>query len=108
MPRKFTPKVLTANDLLSGDVVYVAEKTRLTRVFSEARLIESEEESQDLLTWAEQQAATLVGPYLADAAKGPDGVPHPVHIRERLRATGPSIDLNGTQSGGQHVPILRV
>lgn len=99
MPRTFTPKVLTANDLLSGDVVYLAANSRLTRVFSDALLIENETEAEGLMNWAEGQAGTFVGPYLADATQGRDGQPRPVHIREQLRSMGPSNYPHGKQAG---------
>ena len=97
MPRTFTTKVLTANDLLSGDVVYLAADSRLTRVFSDALLIKNEAEG--LMNWAAGQAGTFVDPYLADATHGQDGRPQPVHIREHLRSMGPSNYPHGKQAG---------
>lgn len=99
MPRTFTPKILTANDLLNGDVVYLAANSRLTRVFSDALLIDNESEAERLMNWAEDQAGTFVNPYLADVTKGQDGRPLPVHIREHLRSRGPSNYPHGKQAG---------
>ena len=40
MARQFTPKVVTANALLEGDVVYLTADDRWTRAHTEAELIE--------------------------------------------------------------------
>ncbi|MDE2789287.1 MAG: DUF2849 domain-containing protein [Paracoccaceae bacterium] len=93
MARPFTPKVLTANHLLDGDVVYLAPGSRLTRKLSEAMLIEDESTAKALLEAAEARSSVLVGPYLADAIRDSDGRPRSTHIRETLRADGPSIDI---------------
>ena len=42
MAKPFTPKVVTANALLEGDVVYLTEDDRWTRNLSEAELITDE------------------------------------------------------------------
>ena len=39
MARKFTPKVVTANHLLEGDVIYLTADDRWTRLMCEAELI---------------------------------------------------------------------
>ena len=46
MSRKYIPKVVTANDLRLGDVVYLTADDRWTRLHSEAELIEDEERAQ--------------------------------------------------------------
>ena len=42
MPRAFTPKVVTASDLLEGDVIYLTESDDWTRELSQAELITDE------------------------------------------------------------------
>ncbi len=96
MPRPFTPKVVTANALLEGDVVYLTEDDRWSRHLSEAELIEDEAHAQLRLLDAEMQPGQVVGPYLADAKPGPDG-PEPTHFREAFRMTGPSNYAHGKQ-----------
>jgi len=98
MRRKFTPKVLTANHLLEGDVIYLAPGTVWTRRFSKALLIEDRSTAERLLKRAESDSASLVGACLVDAIRGPDGHPVPVHVREKLRARGPSNYSHGKQS----------
>ncbi|WJY20602.1 DUF2849 domain-containing protein [Fontisubflavum oceani] len=98
MPRPFTPKVVTANALLEGDVVYLTEDDRWTRTLTEAELIEDEAHAQLRLLDAEMQPDRVVGPYLADVKAGPQG-PEPTHFREAFRSRGPSNYQHGKQAG---------
>jgi hypothetical protein len=88
-PRAFAPKVVTANHLLEGDVVYLAASDAWVRDLAEAELIEDEAHAQLRLLDAERQRDVVVGAYLADVRRGPDG-PEPVHFREAFRRDGPS------------------
>lgn len=96
--RPFTPKVVTANDLLEGDVVWLTADDRWTRRMEEAELIEDEAHGQLRLLHAETQPDVVVGPYLADATPTPKG-PAPVHFREAFRTRGPSNYRHGKQAG---------
>ncbi len=96
MPRIFTPKVITANALLEGDVVYLTADDLWTRHHCEAELIEDEAHAQIRLLDAERRSDEVVGPYLADAASTSGG-PTPVHFRESLRTRGPSNYRHGKQ-----------
>lgn len=94
---RFIPKTVTANDLRQGDVVWLTEDDRWTRKHSEAELIDDEAHAQLRLLHAQRQPHVVVGPYLADATRGPDG-PEPVHFREKFRARGPSNLPHGKQA----------
>ncbi len=96
MPQTFTPKVITANALLSGDVVYLTEGDQWSPHLSEAELLTDEAHAQLRLVEATVRQSEVVGPYLADMARGPDG-PEPVHFREAFRRTGPSNYAHGKQ-----------
>jgi hypothetical protein len=96
MSRRFTPKVVTANALIEGDVVWLTEDDRWTRTMSEAELIEDEAHAEIRLLDAQRQAAVVVGAYLADARAGEDG-PEPTHFREAFRTRGPSNYAHGKQ-----------
>lgn len=96
MARAFTPKVVTANDLLEGDVIYLTEDDRWSRKLSEAELITDEAHAQIRLLDAERQVSKIVGAYLADAVAGDNG-PEPTHFREDFRRTGPSNYAHGKQ-----------
>lgn len=96
MPREFTPKVVTASDLLEGDVIYLTEFDTWCRELGDAELIDDEAHAQIRLIFAEQQADRIVGPYLAEAASGDHG-PETTHFREEFRRTGPSNYHHGKQ-----------
>ncbi|WGH78120.1 DUF2849 domain-containing protein [Jannaschia ovalis] len=95
--RPFTPKVVTANRLLQGDVVYLSPSDEWVTDHAEAELIEDEAIAQLRLLDAERQMKIVVGAYLADARPGPRG-PEPVHFREAFRARGPSNYAHGKQA----------
>lgn len=98
MAKKFTPKVLTANDLLQGDVIYRRADGSWSRWHEEAEFFEDEAKALEALESAKAQADRLVGAYLADAQLGDEGHPQPVHFREVFRTRGPS---NYTDHGKQ-------
>ena len=89
MPREFTPKVVTANHLVEGDVVYLTECDDWTRHLSEAEVITDEAHAQLRQLQAEAETETVVGVYLANVTPGANG-PEPTHFREDFRRTGPS------------------
>ncbi len=97
MPRAFTPKVVTANALLEGDVVYLDAQGHWTRDHAKAALIEDQATADIRLLEAASQAHEIVGAYLADAVAG-DGGPEPVHFREAFRTRGPSNYDHGKQA----------
>jgi hypothetical protein len=97
MSRRFTPKVVTANDLAEGDVVYLTTDDRWSRFHHEAELIEDETHAQMRLLHASAQKLVVVGVYLADAKAGPNG-PEPTHFREEFRTRGPSNYHHGKQA----------
>ena len=101
MSRAFTPKIVTANALLEGDVIYLTADDRWSRDLAEAELIDDEAHAQLRLLEAET-ARNVVGAYLADAIPGPKG-PQPTHFREAFRAKGPSNYAHGKQEDRQHV-----
>ena len=96
MARAFTPKVLTANRLLQGDVVYLSPHGDWVLHHRDAKLFTDEMDAQDALRKAQAQPDLLVGAYLADAHLD-DGQPRPTHFREEFRATGPSNYPHGKQ-----------
>lgn len=97
MSRRYTPKVVTANRLREGDVVYLTADDCWTPIHAEAELIEDEAHAQMRLLHAASQKLVVVGPYLADARPGPKG-PEPVHFREAFRTRGPSNYNHGKQA----------
>lgn len=101
MSRTFKPRVVTANALLEGDVIYLTAHDQWTRHHEEAELIEDEAHAQLRLLHAESDN-TVVGAYLAEAKRGPNG-PEPVHFREAFRTRGPSNYAHGKQAEPRNV-----
>jgi hypothetical protein len=102
MKGRFTPKVVTGNDLRLGDVVYLTADDTWTRHHHEAELIEDEAHAQMRLLHGAAQKLVVVGVYLADAKAGPNG-PEPTHFREAFRTRGPSNYHHGKQADAPHV-----
>ena len=97
MKGRFTPKVVTGNDLLEGDVVYLTADDRWTRHHHEAELIDDPAHAELRLLAAARVQPEVVGIYLADAKAGSNG-PEPVHFREAFRTRGPSNYAHGKQA----------
>lgn len=97
MPRPFTPKMITANALRSGHVVYLTANNAWSVHCADAELITNEAHAQIRLLFAEQQTEQVIGAYMADARQGKNGV-EPVHFREQFRARGPSNYAHGKQA----------
>ena len=102
MARPFTPKVVTANALIEGDVIYLTAADKWTREMCMAELITDEAHAQLRLLEAQRQPSEAVGAYLADAIQGPIG-PEPTHFREDFRRRGPSNYAHGKQEVQAHV-----
>ena len=98
MPKPFSPKVVTANDLLEGDAIWLTASGGWTREMAQAEIATTPEEAEALLTTGAAQAGRIVGAYLADATIDDDGVPHPAHFREAFRTRGPSNRFHGKQA----------
>jgi len=88
------PKIMTANRLDDGAVVYLAEAGVWVEDLEAALVVEDETGAESL----ERQAAEaqrhrlVVGPYLFPVALEA-GRPLPLGQRERIRAAGPSVPL---------------
>jgi hypothetical protein len=96
MSRPFPPKVVTANDLRLGDVVYLTPEGIWSRHHHEAELFSDEDRANTHLARAVAQNLIVVGAYLADARAGTHG-PEPTHFREVFRTRGPSNYAHGKQ-----------
>lgn len=83
MARTFRPCVLTANDLLDGDVVYLALDGAWTRRSADARLFDDEEEANRSLAMAEAQEDAIVG--RVRRSSGSRTGPHPGGSSRKMR-----------------------
>lgn len=104
MRSSFSPKVVTANDLVNGDVVYLSADRCWVPYHKDAELFLDEARAEMQLAYAETQQSYVVGAYLADAVASTSG-PAPVHFREVFRAHGPSNLFHGKQAELAHVSV---
>ena len=96
MPKPFIPKVVTANDLLKGDVIYQTA-TGWSRNLADAEVLTDEADADLRLIDGSQHINEVVGVYLMDV--GVEGTaPATTHFREAFRAKGPSNYAHGKQS----------
>ena len=95
MPKPFTPKVVTANDLLKGDVIYQTANG-WARNLTDAEVLTDEAHADLRLIEGSQQIADVVGVYLMDVALD-STTPQTTHFREVFRAKGPSNYIHGKQ-----------
>ena len=94
----FAPQILTASDLLDGEVIYeTGNQTWSTRI-SHAHLYEDAAMAARALAQANAQPNRILGAYLSDAGLDTDGLPVPKHFREKIRAAGPSNRFHGKQA----------
>lgn len=98
MAKPFKPKVITANDLFEGDVIYMTRSGEWTRDHAAAHAATTEAQASTMLAHAQEQTDRVIGPYAADIALGENGDPQPAHFREVFRMRGPSNYFHGKQA----------
>ena len=79
-------RILTGNDLASGDVTWWTG-TGWSRHLEDAVDVTDQGEA---IARAEEGARRVNVPYVIDATPTPDG-PRPAHIKDRIRALGPTV-----------------
>jgi hypothetical protein len=97
MPNQFSPKVVTANALLDGDVVYLTADDHWSPALSDAEVLTDEADAQIRLIDASTRVREVVGVYLADVTLE-GATPKPAHFRETFRTRGPSNYPHGKQA----------
>jgi len=108
MSRKpFTPKVVTANLLREGDVVYLAADGQWVTDLAAAEILTDQAHAEVRLIEGSQQQQVAVGVYLADVTATADG-PKPTHFREGFRASGPTHYAHGKAHGQRPGPDAEV
>ncbi|HUF44466.1 MAG TPA: DUF2849 domain-containing protein [Aestuariivirgaceae bacterium] len=87
-----TGKVITANRLSDGTVVFLAEAGYWSKEIDNAVVAFGPEAAAGLSEDGQQaeSANHVTGSYLIDVERR-DGRVHPLHIRERIRALGPTV-----------------
>ena len=91
MTPKATLKVMTANLLREGDVVYLSAKGTWSLWLRDAELVGDAEGAARLEAAAAKAVdeRLVIGPYLMQVAEE-SGRPRPVGTREKIRAKGPT------------------
>ncbi|MBO6755100.1 MAG: DUF2849 domain-containing protein [Roseibium sp.] len=84
-------KVITANRLLDGEVVWLGDGGTWVERVARAAVFDGKDAVAAALQVADQAVADqkIVGPYEMDVTEE-DGRLVPVRLRERIRATGPT------------------
>lgn len=95
MARIKAPVVITANDLLSGEVVYLDASHRWSAELNVAKVFSTINEAEAELSDACSEA-DVVGAYLAEVTEGTLIAPR--HYREGFRHKGPSNYFHGKQT----------
>ena len=85
------PQILTANDLLEGDVVFLAANG-WSRNINDAEIAHDKAAAKALEAGGSAAVAgnRVVEPYLIDIEHNDDGI-EPIVFRERMRSLGPSV-----------------
>ena len=79
-------RLVTGNDLVSGDVVWWTGRLWSRHI---AEAVDAGDQAEAIAK-REEAALRVNVPYIVDAAPGPTG-PVPLHIKDRIRATGPTV-----------------
>ena len=94
------PFAISANDLLSGHVVWLregGEGLEWVANFDQARILATEAEAGAAMAQAtaDRRELDVVEAHVVDVTARPSGGPVPVTYRERVRAFGPTIGIDG-------------
>ena len=83
-------KILTGNDLKTGAVTWWDGQGWSLHVEDAADVGEHGDE----IAARENAARNVVAPYVIDGERGADGKVRPAHIKDRIRALGPTVRLD--------------
>ena len=98
MARAPEHQIVTASDLLEGDVIYFTRRDTWSRHLSEAAVWSDPDAADEALARAAQQQNRIVGAYLVGVDLDPSGHPLTNHFREAFRTRGPSNYFHGKQA----------
>ena len=96
MPSNSFSKVITANDLRSGEVIYMCFNGGWVAQLRDAAVITNPDLAKSSLAFAEGQSDIAVGAYLSDVTDQANG-PAATHFRDKFRSQGPSNYAHGKQ-----------
>jgi hypothetical protein len=103
MSKNLLPKILIANDLLSGEVMFMGQEGWIL-THNKAKIAHTEEEQTALNELGLKSMAQnkVVDAYLIDIALDEHNIPQPMHYRELMRTKGPSIRLDLGKQAENH------
>lgn len=100
------PKIVTANLLSTGTVVFLGDDEQWVGAIAAARVFENAESAEDGLAIGQRDAARaiVVDPFVTDNGPAPDGKRGGMTLRDSIRAHGPTIrylpaDLQADRAG---------
>ena len=91
-------KILTANYLLSGKVIYLTSEKKWIEYSENAAVFDNQEDANNALTFADTQIDRIQSAYLIDVVLTSDGTPMPISKKELIRAAGPTNYFHGKQA----------
>ena len=91
------PFAISGNELLSGHVVWLGGGRDWVPAFDRACILATEAEAQAAMAQvtADRRELDVVEVHVVDVAERSPGRPVPVTYRERVRAFGPTIGIDG-------------
>jgi hypothetical protein len=89
-PSAMSLRIVTGNRLSDGVVVYLGHGGRWSESLDGAEAAPVGPEAEALLAVATAMPNQIVGPYLIEVETS-EGVVRPVHIKEAIRAAGPTV-----------------
>ena len=91
-------KILTANLLLCGKVIYLNPEKKWIENSVNADVFDNQEDANNALTFADTQIDRIQSAYLIDVVLTSDGTPMPISKKELIRAAGPTNYFHGKQA----------
>ncbi|MFT4717645.1 MAG: hypothetical protein ACI861_001945 [Paracoccaceae bacterium] len=91
-------QVLSASDLLEGDVIYLDPRRQWTRRLTDALIFSDPDLADEALKHAAKQINKVLGAYLVDVVADGDTPIRADHFREVFRSKGPSNRHHGKQA----------
>lgn len=88
--KPFVPKVITANDLMNGYVIFLSDSAGWVRDFSQATIAKNVEEEIRLLKKARVDSCKIEGVYSFGITEDKANRIAPVEYREKIRILGPT------------------
>lgn len=98
MKNAHVARVITANDLLSGEVVYLNASGGWSLTHHEAELITDAATEASRLAKIQKKDSSVIGAYVIEVGYTGEGSIAPMHFREVFRTMGPSNRPLGKQA----------